>query len=312
MDSELESRLPVSIIRVGGVESGGTTSDEKPQIVGLATPFSTIDVFDGTALLGVVTSNGQGHWSLQLSTPLFAGIHDLSAVQVTGYGQNAATAYFAITVEPSESARMFENEDALSGDSVRTAQYETQNGLPFFPQNLFTSRGVPHTLDHAVATKDTSTVPGADTSVGNDTQSFARQTSSHVAGAKSFDTVALLGDHQIFDPGAVADRSVAEATRGVGGFDLGGHHNALVLSLSDVLNLGERNLFIDDGKHQLIVNGKEGDSVDLHNSHIPGLNEGEWRHHGTAEVGGVLYNVVEHSSANTELLVEHAVRIEVH
>jgi hypothetical protein len=29
-------------------------------------------------------------------------------------------------------------------------------------------------------------------------------------------------------------------------------------------------------------------------------------------VDGVLYNVIEHSSAHTELLVEQAVRIEVH
>jgi hypothetical protein len=302
----------VSILRVGGVESGGTTSDEKPQIVGLAAPFATIDVFDGTALLGVVTSNGQGHWSLQLSTPLFAGIHDLSAVQATGYGQNSTTAYFAITVEASENARVFENEDALSGDSIRRAHTETQNGSPFFPQNLFTSHGVPTTLDHAVAVKDTSTVPGADTSSSNDTQSFARQTSSHAAGANSFDMVAFLGDHQVLDLSAVTDKSLAATTPGIGGFDLGGHHNALVISLSDVLTLGEQDLFIDDGKHQLIVNGKEGDSVDLQNSHVPGLSDGEWHHHGTAEVGGVLYNVIEHSSANTELLVEHPVRIEVH
>ena len=124
--------------------------------------------------------------------------------------------------------------------------------------------------------------------------------------------VAFLGDHQVLDLSAVTDKSLAATTPGIGGFDLGGHHNALVISLSDVLTLGEQDLFIEDGKHQLIVNGKEGDSVDLQNSHVPGLSDGEWHHHGTAEVGGVLYNVVEHSSANTELLVEHQVRIEVH
>ena len=99
--------------------------------------------------------------------------------------------------------------------------------------------------------------------------------------------VAFLGDHQVLDLSAVTDKSLAATTPGIGGFDLGGHHNALVISLSDVLTLGEQDLFIDDGKHQLIVNGKEGDSVDLQNSHVPGLSDGEWRHNGTAEVGGV-------------------------
>jgi hypothetical protein len=59
------------------------------------------------------------------------------------------------------------------------------------------------------------------------------------------------------------------------------------------------------------VKGKDGDSVDLKNSHVAGLSDGGWQHHGTAEVGGVLYNVVEHSSAHTELLIEHSVRIEM-
>jgi hypothetical protein len=87
--------------------------------------------------------------------------------------------------------------------------------------------------------------------------------------------------------------------------DLGpGNHDIVVIETNPA--------GIDDGKQQLIVNGKEGDSVDLTNSHVAGLAEGDWHHHGTAEVGGVLYNVVEHSTANTELLVEHAVRIEMH
>jgi len=52
--------------------------------------------------------------------------------------------------------------------------------------------------------------------------------------------------------------------------------------------------------------------VDLSNAHIAGVADGQWQAEGTAQVGGVVYNVYEHSSANTELLVEHQVRIEVH
>jgi large repetitive protein len=93
--------------------------------------------------------------------------------------------------------------------------------------------------------------------------------------------------------------------------DLDGQHNTLKLSLVDVLNLGETDLFQHDGKQQMMVNGKEGDAVDLSNSHIAGLAEGEWQQHGTTQVGGVTYNVYEHSSAHTELLIEHSVRIEM-
>ncbi|MGV7242650.1 hypothetical protein [Caballeronia sp. M23-90] len=84
------------------------------------------------------------------------------------------------------------------------------------------------------------------------------------------------------------------------------------LSLTDVLNLGETDLFQKDGKQQMMVNGSNGDTVDLSNSHIAGLAEGEWEQHGTTQVGGVTYNVYEHSSTNVELLVQQNVNVMVH
>jgi hypothetical protein len=62
----------------------------------------------------------------------------------------------------------------------------------------------------------------------------------------------------------------------------------------------------------MMVQGKDGDSVDLPNAQITGLADGEWAQHGTAVVGDVTYKVVGHSSANAELLVEHEVCIELH
>ena len=312
MASELDARLQAVILQVGGMPSGGTTLDEKPLIVGMADPFSTIDVYDGTALLGVVSSNGQGHWTLQLSSPLDAGIHDLSAVQVTGYGVNATASYFAITVDASVSARALADEGASSVDAARKAGSEAESGAVYFPPNLFKSHVGVAAVDHVASEKSASSVLGPSEDMHDDGHAFQRQVSTQVAGAKGFDMVSFLGDHQVLDLSSLTAKSVAAQTPGIGGFDLGGHHNSLVLSISDVLSFGEHDLFIDDGKRQLIVNGKEGDSVDVQNAHVAGLNDGEWHHHGTAEVGGVLYNVVEHSSANTELLVEHAVRIEVH
>jgi hypothetical protein len=61
-----------------------------------------------------------------------------------------------------------------------------------------------------------------------------------------------------------------------------------------------------------MVTGQDGDTVDLSSSSVAGLPEGGWEHHGTTEMGGVMYNVVEHSGAHAELLVSQAVRIVVH
>jgi hypothetical protein len=133
-----------------------------------------------------------------------------------------------------------------------------------------------------------------------------------VGTAPAANTLHLTGDHQILDLTALTGKTAAAKISGIEVIDLGGHSNHLNLSLTDVLNLGEQDLFQHDGKQQLMVNGSNGDSVDLSNSHIAGVADGQWQAEGTAQVGGVVYNVYEHSSSNTELLVEHPVRIELH
>ncbi|WP_051888335.1 Ig-like domain-containing protein [Caballeronia sordidicola] len=311
MPSDFNVRVQAVITDVQGVTNGGTITSEKPLIAGKADPFATIDVYDGTTLLGVVAANGQGGWSLQLSTPLFDGIHDLSAVQLNEFGVGPSTSYFAITVDTSESEQVAQNNDSLFERTPRVLDNQTGSDLPYFPPNLFKlhSASSNANTDGIVADK---TAHGLVDSTG-DPLPYVRQSSAPLESGKGFDMISFLGDHQVLNLNNFTEHSAAAAqTQSVVGFDLGGHHNALKVSLADVLSLGEQDLFIDDGKQQLIVNGKEGDSVDLTSSHVAGLAEGDWHHHGTAEVGGVLYNVVEHSTANTELLVEHSVRIEMH
>jgi hypothetical protein len=72
----------------------------------------------------------------------------------------------------------------------------------------------------------------------------------------------------------------------------------------DVLNLGEPDLFRIDGKQQLMVNGKAGDAVKLSNTHVAGIADGDWEQQAETKVGGVTYNVYEHSTAHVELMVQ--------
>lgn len=308
MASDFDTRVQAVITDVQGVASGGSITSEKPLIVGKADPFATIDVYDGTTLLGVVAANGQGGWSLQLSTPLSDGVHDLSAVQLNEYGVSPSTSYFAITVNTLENAQPVHNDSTLDHHASRLFDNHVDGNLPYFPPNLFKLHSDTSNANTTIVDKN---AHGLVDPTG-DPLTYVRQTSAPLENGKGFNMVSFLGDHQVLNLSTFTEHPSASHTQSVVGFDLGGHHNALKVSLADVLSLGEQDLFIDDGKRQLIVNGKEGDSVDLTTSHVAGLSEGDWHHHGTAEVGGVLYNVVEHSTANTELLVEHAVRIEMH
>jgi hypothetical protein len=310
MPSEINVRVQAVITDVQGVTSGGTITGEEPLIAGKSDPFATIDVYDGTTLLGVVAANGQGGWSLQLSTPLFDGIHDLSAVQLNEFGASPSTSYFAINVDTTENKHLAQHDDLSFERMSSVLEQQRDSNLPYFPPNLFKSHVSLSGAHSGNNVADKTAYEPVDAT--HDPLFHVQHAPAPFETDNSFDMISFSGDHQVVDVSNFMGNAAVAYTRSVVGFDLGGHHNALKVSLADVLNLGKCDLLVTDGKQQLIVNGKDGDSVDLFSSHIAGLADGDWHHHGTAEVGGVLYNVVEHSTANTELLVEHAVRIEVH
>ena len=72
-------------------------------------------------------------------------------------------------------------------------------------------------------------------------------------------TIAFTGDHQILDLTALTGKTAAAKISGVEVFDLGGHQNTLEGVAADVLNLGERDLFVNDGEQQIVVKGGAGD-----------------------------------------------------
>jgi len=167
-----------------------------------------------------------------------------------------------------------------------------------------------HTVDANGAFTGTTANETVDLNV--DPQAYFAQASAHVAGGGGIDTIALSGSHQILDLTSLTGKTAAAKVSGVEVFDLGGHQNTLKVSLLDVLNLGEKDLFVHDGKQQIAVKGAAGDTVDLSNAHVAGAADGQWAQHGTAQVGGVTYAVYEHSGAHVELLVQQGVATTVH
>jgi hypothetical protein len=322
MISENTVRIHAKIIEVSGAEDGGTTSSERPLIVGTAAPFATVDVFDSATLLGVASANGQGGWALQLSSALFDGVHDLSAVQMVDHGERGEIHYFTVNVQSVDDSE-FKESVAL----LESAPVISEDGRPFFPKNLFTVRTASASLKHddapvpeahAVAPVSAGAAPHA--SAGSPQKAarhsglsacappYAMRTSDISERGRSFETIAFLGHHQVLDADKLTHVS-SVARLDIGGFDLGGHHNALRLSPENLLALGANNLFLDDGKLQLMVSGKEGDSVDLIRSRNGDDSGHEWERHGTAQFGGHTFNVIEHASGRAELWVEQAVTI---
>lgn len=62
------------------------TSDNTPTIRGTAEANSTVDVYDGATLIGTVTADGNGNWTLTPSTALSDGTHEITATATDAAG----------------------------------------------------------------------------------------------------------------------------------------------------------------------------------------------------------------------------------
>lgn len=121
-------------------------------------------------------------------------------------------------------------------------------------------------------------------------------------GGHGMDTVKLTGANQQLDLTALGDKVTSIEV-----IDLtGSGDNNLKLALEDVLNHGETDLFHTSGNVQMMIKGDAGDVVDLKGM-IGTADPGNWANQGQVTVGGVVYDVYEHSTLAAELLVQQGV-----
>jgi len=121
------------------------------------------------------------------------------------------------------------------------------------------------------------------------------------------DTLQLNGKGQLLD----LSQHKAEI-QSVEIFDIrGSGDNTLKIDLDALLHYGEKDLFIEDGKTQLMVNGDAGDVVQLKDILPEGSDISEWQHQqGTVTVAGVEYEVYSYGD-DAELLVQQGVKTEL-
>ncbi|MGU7816115.1 Ig-like domain-containing protein [Burkholderia sp. AW49-1] len=123
-------------------------------------------------------------------------------------------------------------------------------------------------------------------------------------GSERIDVLKLTGSDQVLDlsnlEGKLSSIEVIDLT-GTGA-------NTLKLTLGDVLEQGGKDLFVNDGKTQMMIKGAEGDVVELSDLLPEGVDLGDWAQQaGTVTVEGTTYNVFYHAGMNAELLVQQGV-----
>ncbi|QVV61185.1 BapA/Bap/LapF family large adhesin [Leclercia sp. Colony189] len=85
----------------GPVINGNPTNDTRPTLDGTAEAGAIVRIYDGTTLVGEVTANAQGQWTLaQTTTALTNGVHNFTATATDAAGNlSAASPVTAITVD---------------------------------------------------------------------------------------------------------------------------------------------------------------------------------------------------------------------
>jgi VCBS repeat-containing protein len=84
----------------GPLTSGQTTDDTVPRLVGTSEPFATVNIYEGTTLVGTGTADGTGNWSIVLNTTLATGAHSFTAQATDAAGNTSvSSASFSLTID---------------------------------------------------------------------------------------------------------------------------------------------------------------------------------------------------------------------
>ena len=129
-----------------------------------------------------------------------------------------------------------------------------------------------------------------------------------IGGGSGIDTLTLDGAGLTLDLTQVSNASASlpngsSRITSVERVDLTGTgNNTLKLSLNDVLDMSEANLFATTGRHQLMVTGDAGDTVQL-------AGASSWTKSGTLDYAGGSYDAWNHNNALGTVYVLHTLTV---
>lgn len=84
----------------GPVGKGGTTDDSQPTLRGTAAGSASVEIYNGTTLLGSATVNAQGNWSFTPGSALPGGIYNFTVVAIDAAGNRGENSeVWSVTID---------------------------------------------------------------------------------------------------------------------------------------------------------------------------------------------------------------------
>jgi hypothetical protein len=83
----------------GYLDTDDITSDNLPTLSGTAEPGSTVDLMEGSTVLGTVTADPSGNWSITPTTALSDGVHTLVARATDPSGNAWTSNVLAVSID---------------------------------------------------------------------------------------------------------------------------------------------------------------------------------------------------------------------
>ncbi|WP_318652928.1 Ig-like domain-containing protein [Pseudomonas sp. PDM18] len=142
-------------------------------------------------------------------------------------------------------------------------------------------------------------------------QFLASADNQGIHGGAGIDVLKVEGYGQVLD---LTQNAAHGKVTGMEIIDLHGAGNAansLKLSLMDVLDNGQADLFHSTDKHsvQMMVQGDSSDTVTLDHLGRDGSDVGTWTEKGTVAIGDASYHLYQHAGGDAELLIQEGMRV---
>jgi hypothetical protein len=135
IDPTIDPAAPPSIVAFSpdsGTVGDGITNANKLTLTGTAVANSTVNIYDGSTLLGTAASNGSGAWSFATAM-LVIGSHSFTATDTVSGATSAASAALAVivdTVAPAVTDHLASDTGSSSTDKITSIDTLTGSGDP--------------------------------------------------------------------------------------------------------------------------------------------------------------------------------------